>query len=356
MEEEPGETSLELPANSNSVFGEESPMRMSDCDDFRDSNSTCTVTEEYIVTNMLRRIFTKGILFAFGGVFFLTVGDICLSILTERMDSLFIIAVYSPLGSAMSFVSILVLRLPTPSGRQSYALLLLYGASMCLCINFIVGAVGLAPVADAISIVNCSPVFSAILGCIVLKQFLKVVDILLITVCIVGVVLIARPSFFFRNSTAVRADGEMVGIIFATLGAFSLALSFIWVRKLSDLGVDRLWMMLVGNIFIFIVNVGLCFLFEKWALPDPFYYLFIIVLYAACNFLAQICIYSALRRERVVNVAVILTFEIALLYILQVFFLKIASNWLTAVGALLITFSCFGMTLHQVDSRPTVSE
>ncbi len=84
------------------------------------------------------------------------------------------------------------------------------------------------PLADATLIMYTNPVFTGILAAIFLAESINVADVVGVVVSLIGVVLVAQPSFIFGG--AGRLDPVAVGI--ALVGAVISATSYVIVRKL----------------------------------------------------------------------------------------------------------------------------
>jgi drug/metabolite transporter (DMT)-like permease len=76
---------------------------------------------------------------------------------------------------------------------------------------------------DANTIMFSSPVFTGILAFIILGQQWRATDSLVTTTCLIGVVLVVRPSFIFHSSLPESKNGYWLGVA-AGLG-FSLSLA-----------------------------------------------------------------------------------------------------------------------------------
>ncbi len=86
------------------------------------------------------------------------------------------------------------------------------------------------PLADATVIQFTNPMLTALLAAVVLREGLSFTDILATLTAIVGVILIAQPSFLFADGASL--DPFAVGIAFA--GAFLAACAYVVIRRLAE--------------------------------------------------------------------------------------------------------------------------
>ena len=103
----------------------------------------------------------------------------------------------------------------------------LLGFSALLCLYY---AIPRLPLAEATVIQYTNPVFVAIFAGLFLKEAIGVRESLSVGLCIVGVLLIAQPSFLFGTGSAIRPGLLVVAIGGAVLSGAAYAV----VRKLRE--------------------------------------------------------------------------------------------------------------------------
>jgi drug/metabolite transporter (DMT)-like permease len=86
------------------------------------------------------------------------------------------------------------------------------------------------PLADASVVQYTSPVFTAVLAALLLRERSGRLEVLVLLACLAGVVLITRPSFLFGIDA--RLDPRVVAL--ALTGAFCSACAYVTIRKLTD--------------------------------------------------------------------------------------------------------------------------
>ena len=119
---------------------------------------------------------------------------------------------------------------------------------------------------NAIGVYNIFPVFSFFIAYLVLREPLKRIQLLILLFAMIGVVLIAQPTFLFgdfsSNSSNNKQSNEsesliMFGYAICILGAITQALSMIFTRKLKNIGND----ILLGTLYIHAVALAFWGLF-----------------------------------------------------------------------------------------------
>eukprot|EP01038_Epipyxis_sp_PR26KG_P005171 gene5171-7198_t len=94
-------------------------------------------------------------------------------------------------------------------------------------------AVEKLPIGDAVVLIMMSPFFSAILGVFVLGESIRYIEIFAGITSLVGVILVARPVFVFGESDSFGPKVNMLGVIYALLGAFFAGIAHVLVRVLG---------------------------------------------------------------------------------------------------------------------------
>ncbi|KAI9322122.1 hypothetical protein BX666DRAFT_576303 [Dichotomocladium elegans] len=116
-----------------------------------------------------------------------------------------------------------------------------------LVLRGLAGTIGLAlfffsvtqmPLADATVVFFLGPTFTAILAAVVLKESFTVIDGLCAALCMVGAVLVSKPTFVFGGGSVPEADHgdalkRVVATLAAVLGATMSAVAYVTVRKVG---------------------------------------------------------------------------------------------------------------------------
>ena len=131
-------------------------------------------------------------------------------------------------------------------------ILLLCGVTGVTAMSLIMYSVKHMPLADARVIFNISPVYTAPLGRIFLKETMTKFDVIATLLSLGGVVLIGRPTFLFGSlGKSSTSDKIWIPTTLAVLAAIFTACSTVLIRKISqDVGarVVVFYFALVGSV------------------------------------------------------------------------------------------------------------
>ena len=215
--------------------------------------------------------------------------------------------------------------------------LILRGVVGVTSMSLIVYAVKQMNMADARVIFYTNPIYTAIFGRIFLKESITKFDIVATLLSLIGVVLIARPTFLF-GSLGESAGSEHVWFpaLMAVLSAVLSALSLILVRKLAqevNARVVVFYFAAVGAV------VSLCTsaIFGGLKYPDCGTHDIVYVITTGfIGYFAQLLTNKALTLEKAAVVALIRTVGIAVAFFLQLIFLGVVPSGLSIGGAILV--------------------
>jgi len=214
--------------------------------------------------------------------------------------------------------------------------LLLRGISGTTAMNLMNYAVKHMPLADARVIFYISPVFTAILGRIFLKESVSKFDVIAMILSIGGVVLIGRPTFLF-GSLGKNSGSKQVWVptLLAVGAAIASAASAVLTRKMSQEVGPRVvvfYFAVVGSIISFVVSLISGFKYPDCGTYDSIYMLAI----GGLGYFAQVVSSKALAMEKASVVALVSTIGIAFSFILQLVALDVVPNSMSIGGAILV--------------------
>ena len=194
------------------------------------------------------------------------------------------------------------------------------------------------PLADQRVLFYTSPVYTAILGRIFLKESVSKFDVVAIVLSIGGVVLIARPTFLF-GSLGDSSSTEQIWVptLLAVTSAICHACSIVLTRKISKAVGTRVvvfYVAVVGSVISFaaslISNSGFKF-------PDCDTYDAVYVLAAgALGYSGQLIVTKALTLEKAAVISLVRTTGIAFSFVLQLIVLNVIPDGLSIGGAILV--------------------
>lgn len=161
-----------------------------------------------------------------GAAFAFSVMSLLVKLVGRTLPPQEIVLVRGMVTLAMSYVAIRAAGLDPAGDRKG--LLLVRGLLGFAAVSAFFYAVIHLPLADATVIHYTNPVFTSILAALVLAEPIRARDALSLALSLVGVVLIARPTFLFGGTVPV--DAVAVGV--ALLGAALSAGAYVTVRAL----------------------------------------------------------------------------------------------------------------------------
>ncbi|XP_071499532.1 solute carrier family 35 member G1-like [Diadema antillarum] len=202
------------------------------------------------------------------------------------------------------------------------------------------------PVANAKAIQYCSPVFTGLLGWLLLKEKFSILDAVLGLVMLTGVFLVAQPTFLFGlpEEEDSESSSSVLGALLSLLVAFLHSVTIIILRKLGLYGITPMVMLTLYSSF------GMCFTAvvtsatNQWSLPGCGLDRISILLNGICNFLSQVFIFVALKSQRAANVSLIHSSDVMFAFIFEYFLFGTVPNYITIIGTALIVTGFIGIT------------
>ena len=214
-------------------------------------------------------------------------------------------------------------------------LLVLRGIIGVTAMSLVVYSIKHMNLADARVIFYTSPIYTAIFGRIFLKESITKFDIVATLLSLIGIVLIARPTFLFGSDSS-GSNHVWFPTLLSVLAAVANALTIILVRKVAQQVKTRV----VVFYFSFIGSIiGLCAAIISGGMKYPdcgTYDTYYIIVNAFLGYIAQLFATKALQLEKASVVALVRTVGIAIAFFLQLIFLGIAPTGLSIGGAILV--------------------
>ncbi|XP_078343970.1 solute carrier family 35 member G1-like [Oculina patagonica] len=214
--------------------------------------------------------------------------------------------------------------------------LLLRGVTGATAMTLSIYAVKHMPLADARVIIYTSPVFTAILGRIFLKEPVSKFDVIAMVLSIGGVVLIGRPTFLFGSlGTSTSSKQAWVPTLVAVCAAIVTAFSIILTRKMSQEVGTRVvvfYFALVGSIISLAGSLISGFKFPDCGTHDTIFALAAGVL----GYSGELIATKALAMDKASIITLVRTTGIAFSFILQLIVLDVIPNGLSIGGAILV--------------------
>lgn len=205
-------------------------------------------------------------------------------------------------------------------------------------------AVALLPLADASVLSFLSPIFVAVLGPVVLKERSSIGVLLGIPVAMIGVVLVAQPSFLFGGSRGISGLGIAVGICQACFNA----LARICVRALSMGSNERMSSIIFGQGAISLLGAGmLCAVTKNFKVPTEAPVWGSLLVGGFLGYLYQLALTAGLQRARAAPAVAMSYLGVIWGIVADIFVFHDLPDNLSLVGAAVICCSSFFVAFSQ---------
>ena len=257
--------------------------------------------------------------------------------LAQSIPSLEIVSAVLTLQLVFSLPAMIFLKDQFIHPWKKTRFLILRGVTGVTAMSLMVYSVKHMPLADARVIFYTSPVYTALLGRIFLKESVSKFDLIAMLVGLGGVVLIGRPSFLF-GSLGKSSTSEKVWLptILAVLSAIMFAFAIIMVRKASQEVSTRVvvfYYALVGSVISLLASlISGEFKYPDCGTHDVVY----AIVSGMLGYFAQLLSTKACQLEKASVISLVRTIRIVFSFNLQLIFLKVIPNGLSIGGAILI--------------------
>lgn len=274
-------------------------------------------------------------------------------VLTDTLDSFQVVFMLTPVYMICTFLLLLYARVRPPSDYRNYIWLLGSGSVQASNTCLFVFSLIYLPVGDTVTVFYTAVIQVGFFSRIILKEPLRLFDVVFALLALAGVIFIARPPFLFRsNDQTSYVDVTIYGVLFALFGSSSLALHSVFNRKLSTLGVNSFFCMFCNSTMAVRTSGVITLILQRWRWPTV--HEMVYVMLAGVSYaLGHLTLFYALKVETATVVNVILTSDIILIFVLQAIFLHLLPYWTSYIGATLIFMACIGITLK---SKPPPSQ
>ena len=200
---------------------------------------------------------------------------------------------------------------------------------------------------DAIAIMFSSPIFTGIMAWIFLREKLTLLDALFLSLTIVGIVLIARPSFIFVGLQVPQHSNVVLGVIAALTSTVSISASTVVMRKLGKTNIHPFSLLVIlgvtGTLLVSIVASIL----NVWKIPQCGFERIILIISGILAIAGHVPILYAIKVEKAVNVAMFRTNMVIFTIIFEFAIFGTTPFYLSLIGTGLIIFSSLGTTIKK---------
>ena len=188
------------------------------------------------------------------------------------------------------------------------------------------------PLADATVIQFCNPMLTAVLAAIVLKEKLSAMDVVGTISSLLGVVLVAQPTFLFDSASSLDPVAVTAGVV----GALFSALAYVIIRRLGKtehhLTIVFYFPLIAGPLSVPLLAA------EGLVMPRGWEWLLLLGIGVAAQ-LGQIFMTQGFKLETAGRASAVTYLQIVLAYAWGVLFFGEFPNMLSVVGAVLVVMS-----------------
>lgn len=210
----------------------------------------------------------------------------------------------------------------TPARRPS---LVLRGALGFLALACYYWTLGRLPLAEATTVHNTAPIWTAILAWLLLRETLGRATVAALALGLAGVVLVARPDV-----GGLRLDGAGLGVALA--GAVGSALAYVTVRRLA---VTEHPLVIVFYFPMVALPASLVWAVPQWTAPSPVEWLLLAGIGVATQ-IGQVCLTYGLSREPAARAMAVGYLQVVFAVGWGVLWFAEVPPWTTLVGAAMI--------------------
>ncbi|KXJ17776.1 solute carrier family 35 member G1 [Exaiptasia diaphana] len=194
------------------------------------------------------------------------------------------------------------------------------------------------PLADATVIVFSSPIFTGILAYFILGESWGLFNFLGTTLCFIGIILIARPTFMFPREVDPSFNGDWqqaTASLVALTGAILTSIALISLRKLAAISylVPVLYVAMAG-VILTAAGVLVTGSFQSVLCGSSHQWLLLII--GLCGIAGQSLLTKSLQLEQAGIIALVRTLDIVFAFVLQLVFLDYQASVYSLIGAALI--------------------
>eukprot|EP01132_Coremiostelium_polycephalum_P007717 gene7717-9491_t len=286
----------------------------------------------------------QGLLFMIASAFLFSIMALLVKTLSKDMPSLeiaFLRSFYNLVGCLI----ILFILKENPLGAKPKRLFLsIRGLSGTVSLAAYFFTLSVLPLSEAVIISFTSPVITAALAAVILKERWGPFEALCAVLSLAGVVIISKPGFLFGSETSdpeLPGHLKLVYILVGVGGACFTAFSYIAVRVIGP-GTNPFVLGFYFSLVSSITMLPATFIFQEFVWPDWKGWLIISIIGVIAT-IAQTAANRGIQLEKAAKAAAMNYLQIIFTFLWEIIFLKERIDLWTMVGAGLI-LSCAVIT------------
>lgn len=292
----------------------------------------------------------RGLIYAIGATCAFAIPSICVKILQEEVGPNQLAFFRAVIILVMSLISMIHSGTsPKPSSCQELKFFVIHATFSTLAVATSFYAFQNMRAADAAAIMYAYPAFTGFLGRIFLKESFGVLEVILVSVTLLGVVLVAQPAFIFGSNPEEEPGhtGHPLTPLVALAGCFCVAMVVLSVRAMGKQDIDAVKVLFYYGLLGTILPGILATAVGQWKLSNCSSTKLITVVIGLLSYLANLLFIQALAIESAVYVAIICMNEALVVFVLEVLFLAMTPQLLSVIGMITILGSSIALTLFR---------
>ncbi|KAF9433655.1 hypothetical protein BGZ76_009162 [Entomortierella beljakovae] len=331
------------------------------------SNQTpYTTTVQPQTTDSQRHHETKGLIYMTLSALFFSFMSLLVSLTAKTLPSFEIVLFRGIIQTILGVVACRYLNV-SPFGNKGVRLLLFFrGLAGSFGLGFFFYALSVMPLADATVIFFLGPVFTAILGRIVLKEPFGPLDALASTVSMIGVIFVAKPSAIFPQEPSPPSgdgpkdqlmlmlqqrdgdDDRIYGALAGLCGAMCAAVAYVLVRKIGRQGAHSMQhVTYFGVVSTVVSTIGLYTLQGGYVAPTGSLMWSGLVALGVSAFFGQILLNSGLQLAPLGPGTLMRMNDIVFAFFFQITIQHETPDVFSVIGATLVIACTGGMGLNK---------
>ncbi|KYQ92295.1 hypothetical protein DLAC_06257 [Tieghemostelium lacteum] len=283
----------------------------------------------------------RGLMFMVFSSFLFSIMALLVKVLSKELSSLEIGFLRSFYGFFACLIILRILNINPLGDKQYRHLLFIRGLSGTFSLIAYFLTLTVLQLSEAVIISFTSPVITAALAAIVLKEKWGKFEALCACLSLVGVVIVAKPAFLFHSAAAAGSDlpgtKKLIFYLIGLSGACFTAISYITVRKVGP-GTNPFILVCYFSAVGSIVHFPAIFIFQKFVWPSWGAW-GIITLMGIIAVIAQASVNRGLQLEKASKAAAMNYIQIVFTLIWELIFLHESVDLITLGGTALI-LSC----------------
>lgn len=272
------------------------------------------------------------------GAFFFSIMSVCVKLASRHLPSSHTVLARGVVTLVMSYAALRRSGL-SPWGVDKKRLAL-RGFAGFVALNCYYYSLKHLPLADATVIQYSSPIFTAILAAIVLRERMGPWEIACVAGSFVGVLLVAQPPFLFHGGVAQ----DQKALLIAIAGSVTSSVAYVTVRTLrksDDPAVIVFYFPLVA------VPLSIAPVFGDATMPTPFEWLLLVAIGVTTQ-IAQVLMTKSLHNEPAGRATAVSYSQVAFAYGWGLLVFGEVPNALSVVGALVVAASILALAARKM--------